>query len=93
MKNSQLEFIQLIDNAVEIAKKMQLQETKNQEMLDNLLKKLTKIKNQVINDNLSPSEKSVTLGLSRQVSDWVESLDSPLLTAVNKIDKYYQQKY
>ena len=93
MKNNQLEFIKLIDNALDIANEMQLKEITNQEMLDNLLNKLTIIKNQVINDNLSASQKGVTLGLSRQVSDWVESLDSPLLTAVSKIDKYYQQKY
>ncbi len=93
MENNQLELIKLIDNAFEIANEMQLQEITNQEMLDNLLNKLTTIKNQVINDNLSASQKGATLGLSRQVSDWVESLDSPLLTAVSKIDKYYQQKY
>ncbi len=93
MKNNQLEFIKLIDNALDIANEMQLKEITNQEMLDNLLNKLTTIKNQVINDNLSASQKGATLGLSRQVSDWVESLDSPLLTAVSKIDKYYQQKY
>ncbi|MGK7885750.1 MAG: hypothetical protein AB4057_14130 [Crocosphaera sp.] len=93
MENNQLELIKLIDNAVEIANEMQLQEITNQEMLDNLLNKLTIIKNQVINDNLSASQKGATLGLSRQVSDWVESLDSPLLTAVSKIDKYYQQNF
>ncbi len=93
MKNNQLELIKLIDNALEIASEMQLQETKNLEMLDNLLNKLTKVKNKVINDKLSASQKGATLGLSRQVSDWIESLDSPLLTAVSKIDKYYQQKY
>ena len=93
MQNNQLELIKLIDNALDIANEMQLQEITNQEMLDHLLNKLTTIKNQVINDNLSTSQKGATLGLSRQVSDWVESLDSPLLTAVTKIDKYYQQKY
>ncbi|MDJ0508519.1 MAG: hypothetical protein QNJ64_04570 [Crocosphaera sp.] len=93
MNNNQRELIQILDNALEIAKKMQLQETNNQEMLDSLLNKLTKIKNQVINDSLSASQKGVTLGLSRQVSDWVESLDAPLLKAVRKIDEYYQQKY
>ncbi len=93
MKNNQLELIQLIDNAIEIAKRMQLQETTNQERLDHLLNKLTTIKNKVVSDKLSTSQKGATLGLSRQVSDWVESLDSPLLTVVSKIDKYYQQNY
>ena len=93
MKNNQIELIQLLDHAVEIANKMQLQETTNREMLEQLLSKLKTIKNQVINDNLSASQKGATLGLSRQVADWVESLDSSLLTAVSKIDKYYQQKY
>ncbi len=93
MKNNQLELIQLLDNAVEIANKMQVEETTNQEVLDNLLNKLTTIKNEVINDSLSPAQKRTTLGLSRHVSDWIDSLDSPLLTAVSKIDQYYQQKY
>ena len=93
MKNNQLELIKLIDNALEIANEMHLQETKNLEMLDNLLNKLTKVKNKVINDQLSASQQGATLGLSRQVSDWIESLDSPLLTAVSKIDKYYQQNF
>ncbi len=60
MKNNQLELIQLLENAVEITNKMRLKETVNQEMLDNLLNKLTTIKNQVINNRLSPAQKGAT---------------------------------
>lgn len=59
--------------------------------LNNLISALQAIKKQVIADQLEPSQGILTLGLSRGVADWVDSLDSPLLKAVGAIEKYYQK--
>lgn len=54
---------------------------------------LQRLKYQVLEDQLEPSKGVLTLGLSREVADWIGSLDSPLLKAVGLIEQYYQQYF
>ena len=91
MNDKKLKFIQLIDRAVKIAEQMRSINKSNN--LNNLIIFLKDIKNQIITDNLEASKGITTLGLARQVSDWIDSLDSPLLKAVGEIEKYYQKEY
>ncbi|MGB5596111.1 MAG: hypothetical protein WBM32_20715 [Crocosphaera sp.] len=93
METKKAEFITLIDQGINIAENMQVKNAENQERLNNLIKVLSQIKQNVINDKLATSQGVTTLGLSREVADWVESLDSPLLTTMGQIESYYQQKY
>lgn len=89
MESKKLEFIQLIDRALKIVEQTRSQ---NQvEQLNNLTRVLQTIKSQAIADQLEPSQGILTLGLSRGVADWVDSLDSPLLKAVSAIEQYYQK--
>ena len=89
--DKKLEFIPLIDRALEIAEQMR---GENQtEQLNNLIGALQAIKSQVIADQLEPSQGILTLGLSRGVADWIDSLDSPLLKAVGAIEQYYQRHF
>lgn len=93
METQKAEFIKLIDHAIHIAQEMQDKKSDNSSRLTNVIKVLKQTKNDVINNSLSASQGTMTLGLSREVADWVESLDSPLLTAVGQIEKYYQQEF
>ncbi|MEO0835175.1 MAG: hypothetical protein AAFY16_04115 [Cyanobacteria bacterium J06642_3] len=89
MESKKLEFIQLIDHALKIAEQ---EKSQNQvEQLNNLTGVLQTIKSKALADQLEPSQGSLTLGLSRGVADWVDSLDSPLLKAVGAIEQYYQK--
>ena len=89
MDTKKLEFIQLIDRALKIAE--QTRSKNKAEQLNNLTTALQTIKSQVIADRLEPSQGSSTLGLSRGVADWIDSLDSPLLKAVGAIEQCYQK--
>ena len=91
MNDKKLKFIQLIDRAVKIAEQMRSINKSNN--LNRLITVLKDIKNQIITDKLEASKGITTLGLARQVSDWIDSLDSPLLKAVGEIEKYYQKEY
>ncbi|MEB3292618.1 MAG: hypothetical protein VKJ24_05625 [Synechococcales bacterium] len=91
MDTKEIEFIQLIDHALELAEQMS---GENQvEQLSNLIGALQTIKSRAIAGQLEPSRGSLTLGLVREVADWVDSLDSPLLKMVGAIDRYYQRHY
>ena len=91
MDKQKLEFIRLIDRALEISK--QEKSPKQAKQFDNLARVLNNIKSQVIAEQLEPSQGISTLGLSRGVADWVDSLDSPVLEAVGAIELYYQQHF
>jgi hypothetical protein len=52
---------------------------------------LKSIKNQALAGQLPPSQGIVTLGLAREVADWIDPLDSPLLKAVGKVEREYQK--
>ena len=91
MQTKRFEFIRLIDHAIEIAE--QVRESNQVEQLHNLMGILQALKNQVVEGQLEPSQGIATLGLSREVADWIDSLDSPLLKAVGAIEQYYQMHY
>ena len=91
MQTKRFEFIRLIDRALEIAE--QVREGNQVEQLRNLIGVLQAIKNQVVEGQLETSQGISTLGLSREVADWIDSLDSPLLKAVGAIEQYNQMHY
>ncbi|ACK66579.1 conserved hypothetical protein [Rippkaea orientalis PCC 8801] len=91
MEVKQQELIKLIDKAVDIAQQMEKTQKSNTHHLNQLVTVLRTIKNDALKGSLEPSKGIVTLGLSRQVADWIEPLDSPLLTIVGEIEKYYQK--
>lgn len=96
MDANQSELIQLIDRALAIAEQMRIEhqvEPLNFEHLNNLIHALQVIKSQAITGQLEPSQGISTLGVAREVADWVDSLDSPLLKAVGAIEQYYQHHY
>lgn len=86
------EFINLIDQALEFA---QQERTKPEqtEQIDNVITKLQSIKTKFQNGQIEPSAGQITLGLTREVSDWIESLDSPLLTVLGQLEQYYQNNF
>ncbi|QLE54592.1 hypothetical protein [Nostoc sp. TCL26-01] len=89
-------FIKLIDQALEISEKTlqdkQIQQSnlENTERLHNVINALKSIRSKALNGQLEPSGGISTLGLVREVADWIEPLDSQLLKAVGAIEKYYQ---
>jgi hypothetical protein len=86
------EFIKLIDQASEIAEKMlKDKKTDLSERLNNVISVLKSIKNKALNGKLEPSGGISNLGLAREVADWIEPLDSPLLKAIGAIEEYYQK--
>ena len=91
MDKQKLEFIRLIDQALAISK--QEKSPKQAKQFNNLVRVLNSIKSQVIAEQLEPSQGILTLGLSRGVADWIDSLDSPVLEAVGAIELYYQQHF
>ena len=91
MDSKKLEFIRLIDRALEITEQMK-RDNKSQQ-LNNLIGELQAIKSQVIAGQLELSQGISTLGLAREVADWIDSLDSPLLKAVGAIEQYYQRHF
>ncbi|QLE56606.1 hypothetical protein [Nostoc sp. TCL26-01] len=92
MENKTEELIKLIDQAVSIAENI-LNNSGNSERLSNLINVLQSLRNQVLMGQLEPSGGNLTLGLAREVADWIEPLNSPLLTAVGAIEAYYQQYF
>ncbi len=88
MDAEKLEFIRLIDHAIQIAQQMRGED--HTEQLNNLIHTLQAIKRNAIAGQLEPSKAISTLGLAREVADWIDSLDSPLLKIVGAIDRYYQ---
>ncbi len=93
MQTAKENFLQTIDNAISIAKTTENSEPLIKEQINNLIKVLKQLKRDTLNDALEPSPGRVTLGLSRNVADWIEPFDSPLLKAVGDIEKYYQQQF
>ncbi|BCL35264.1 hypothetical protein [Nostoc sp. MS1] len=85
-------FLKLIDQALTIAEPMRTQ-LANPERLNNVISVLQSIKTKALVGQLEPSDGTSTLGLAREVADWVEPLDSPLLTAVGAIEQYYQANF
>ena len=91
MSSKKSEFIGLIDSAITLSQELSLEEEPKR--LATLVSVLQRLKHQVLDDKLEPSKGVLTLGLSREVADWIDSLDSPLLKAVGLIEQYYQQYF
>ncbi len=89
MESKIAEFVQLTDQARELAQTLNSQQ--QSEHLNLLIRELERVKSQALAGQLEPSGGTVTLGLARQVADQVNSLDSPLLTAVGAVERYYQE--
>ncbi|WP_066378794.1 MULTISPECIES: hypothetical protein [unclassified Anabaena] len=85
-------FIKLIDKSVEIAEQMR-HHSGHSQRLNNLISVLESVKHKTINGQLEPSAGHSTLGLAREVADWIDSLDAPLLKAVGAVEAYYQQYF
>ena len=83
------ELVQSIDQAITVAE--QMRETEISTRIEGLISVLKSIKNQALAGQLPPSQGIVNLGLAREVADWIDSLDSPLLTAVGKVEREYQK--
>lgn len=79
-------LIEAIDEAKAIAR-TQL-ERGNDKRLERLIEMLDNLQSQAIHSTLDASANS--LGLYRFASDWVESLDSPLLTAIAEVEARYR---
>ncbi|AUS99262.1 hypothetical protein CLI64_02000 [Nostoc sp. CENA543] len=92
METQTEEFIKLINQSVAIAEQMRSQSGQSQR-LNNVINVLQSVKNKVMIGQLEPSAGNSTLGLSREVADWIETLDAPLLKAVGAVEAYYQQHF
>lgn len=92
MVNQTEEFIKLIDQSVEIAEKMR-HNSPHLQRLNNLIDVLQSIKNKTKIGQLEPSGDRATLGIGREVADWIDSLDAPLLKAVGAVEEYYQKYF
>lgn len=82
------EFTQLIDQAIQQAEKTDQKD--KSERIEQLIDALKTIKQKAISGQLEASQGVATLGLAREVADWIETLDSPLLKAVGQVEEYYQ---
>jgi len=92
METNTQEFIKLIDRASEISEQMlKEKQSESSPRLNNVINALKSIKTKALNGQLEPSGGVSTLGLAREVADWIEPLDSPLLKAVGGIEEYYQK--
>ncbi len=84
------EFIQLIDRALATSSEL-LMKSGEKERLHNVINALEFIKTKTIAGTLEPSKGTATLGIARELADWIEPLNSPLLHAVGAIEGYYQK--
>jgi hypothetical protein len=89
METNMRELIQSIDQAITVAE--QMPKTERSTRIEGLISVLKTIKSQALAGQLPPSQGIVTLGLAREVADWIDSLDSPLLKAVGKVERNYQK--
>jgi hypothetical protein len=92
METQTEEFIKLIDQSLEIAEQMR-HESEHSQRLNNVISVLQSVKNKIVLGQLEASGGKSTLGLAREVSDWIEPLDTPLLKAVGAVEEYYQKHF
>ncbi|MBD2363166.1 hypothetical protein H6G36_18570 [Anabaena minutissima FACHB-250] len=92
METQTEKFVKLIDQSVEIAEQMR-HESEHSQRLNNVISVLQSVKNKIVIGQLEPSGGKSTLGLAREVSDWIEPLDAPLLKAVGAVEEYYQKHF
>ena len=98
MDKKRQRFLKLIDHALQIGEEMGMArqwdqfDVLSQERLTRIVGLLQQTRKKALEGDLPPSEGTLTLGLAREVADWIESLDSPLLKAVGAVEGYYQQQ-
>ncbi len=85
------ELARLIDKAARAAKHVLL-DPKSQDASENvtrLLDILAACREQLYERSLPPSDGTLTLGIGRYVSDWVDDLNDPLNKAVRAVECHY----
>lgn len=85
------DLVALIDQALAAA--AQLKQPAQAERCGRLVAGLQSIRSQALAGTLEASQGGSTLGLAREVADWSDTLDSPLLQAVGAIERFYQNDY
>ncbi len=88
MNSRTAEFLRLIDRSLDLAERMSAEQPSDR--LNQALQRLRTLRQEVATGQLEPSGGTTTLGLARELADWID-LDSPLLEAVGEIERYYQQ--
>jgi hypothetical protein len=91
MSAIQSDLLALIDKAIAAA--AEVNQPAQAERCGRLVTGLRSIRSQVLAGTLEASQGGSTLGLAREVADWIDSLDSPLLKAVGEIERLYQNDY
>ena len=88
-------LLELIDEALQVSEQRLLDESDAVmiERVSNVVRVLQKTKDETLSGSLVPSGGVATLGFTREVLDWGEALDSPLLKSVGKIDRYYRDHF
>lgn len=91
MSHAPSDLVQLIDQAIAAA--ADVQQPAHAERCGRLVAGLRSIRSQALSGTLEASQGGSTLGLAREVADWSDALDSPLLQAVGAIERFYLNDY
>ena len=88
-------LIDLTNAAIAIVIEMQSSSSSanSPESLDQTILILNDLKERAYTGRLGSSADGVILGLVRYVSDWIEPLNSPLLSAVGEIEIYFRDYF
>jgi len=88
-------LLELIDEALQVSEQRLLDESDAVmiERVSNVVRVLQKTRDETLSGSLVPSGGVATLGFTREVLDWGEALDSPLLKSVRTIDRYYRDHF
>lgn len=90
-----LGFVALLDRAIDILQeRIRILKNGGTDVarlhdLEYLANGLSRYRTRALKGELPPSEGVVTIGVLREVGDWGEPLDSPLLKVAQEIEHYY----
>jgi hypothetical protein len=90
MQPPPVELIQCIDEALVIARAMSSGPQASE--VDQLLAALLAVRQQALSGTLEASRGGSSLGLTRGVADWIDSLDAPILKAVAEVERIYRRQ-
>jgi hypothetical protein len=90
MQPPPVELIQGIDEALAIARAMSSGPRASD--VDQLLVALLAVRQQALSGTLEASRGGSSLGLTRGVADWIDSLDAPILKAVAEVERIYRRQ-
>jgi len=90
MQPPPVELIQSIDEALVIARAMS--SGPQASGVDRLLRALLAVRQQALSGTLEASRGGSSLGLTRGVADWIDSLDAPILKAVAEVERIYRRQ-